>query len=1039
MNINRKLAINSKWILLGILFVVIISMFFVVNNNGFIGKILHYFGVYTEEINIVQISSDGYNNNVPGSWNVTKSAEWTSSKTAKITFEIDSIAKTEHYKDVVLVLDNSNSMEGQKIDVLKNNTIGLISELLNDSNNRVALITFNSDSTIVSEFSTDKETLISFVENIDVAGNTDYYKALKNVEYVLDGYQESEDTDLVVLFLTDGYPNISNQVAQYKLLKEKYPYITINGVQYEMGTSTIISQIKSVTDNQFIAERNTLNNVLFKAVYMPKKYIDFELTDYIDSDNFYVDGIDSISATVGNVEFDKNTQKVVWNLDNVLYSGDEDVTLTINVNLLNKFVSVKGYYETNKNVTVDYHLEDGESDTIESNNTPVLKNYRTITFDTNMPDGCSGSIETEEKFIFSKVSDPSYAPVCNGYSFKGWEVEEPDVIEINEDMFIVPTHDVTVRAVWTKNDIVKTMSGVVSEKLTLYGQVKSDADNGRNAKVYLNNGETDIVDDSQTIQNDIYYYHGMADNNNVIFGDFCWEIVRTTETGGVKLIYNGVPSASGSCDNTGSDTTIGQASYSAGWNSVGYAGYMNNDLTRYNYKSMISYYSVSSYVSSSSRSDYYFADSAVWDGKNYTLINSDGSEAKIYNFDDYSNELEGFYTCFSSKSNVCSRLSYIILNGTTPYSISVTNGKMIEDLYFVFGENLIENNDGTFTLTNLTTENFSNWHNKTKSYSKYYLCSDFVSETCSTVYAVYGSNKSRIFYNNYSNPYAYGSSFKYENNKYILNVETTTYDFLSLFNADETIGGNKYTCFNSTGVCEDLYYIYGFNDYDYYTYYIKLENGDSIDDKLHSMLFSDEVNTNNSPLKLYIDNWYENNMISYGEFVEDTVYCNNRNITSYDGWKLDGDLGYSSLTFSNGGFTCKNITDRFTVSELNGNGKLLYPVATITYPEVQLALTGVKGIYNNEELRTEYDFYLADRAGFYTMSPRYYDDDNTLSAFVVGSYGSLWGGHVWGASADYYVRPVISLKPDIEYLDGDGTVTYPYIIDIGQGDESNEN
>ena len=55
MSINRKLAINSKWILLGILFVVIISMFFVVNNKGFIGKILHYFGVYTEEINIVQV------------------------------------------------------------------------------------------------------------------------------------------------------------------------------------------------------------------------------------------------------------------------------------------------------------------------------------------------------------------------------------------------------------------------------------------------------------------------------------------------------------------------------------------------------------------------------------------------------------------------------------------------------------------------------------------------------------------------------------------------------------------------------------------------------------------------------------------------------------------------------------------------------------------------------------------------------------------------------------------------------------------------
>ena len=54
------------------------------------------------------------------------------------------------------------------------------------------------------------------------------------------------------------------------------------------------------------------------------------------------------------------------------------------------------------------------------------------------------------------------------------------------------------------------------------------------------------------------------------------------------------------------------------------------------------------------------------------------------------------------------------------------------------------------------------------------------------------------------------------------------------------------------------------------------------------------------------------------------------------------------------------------------------------------------------------------------------------SKYVPGSYNSL-------VTLNYGVRPVISLKPDIEYLDGDGTVTYPYIIDIGQGDESNEN
>ena len=37
----------------------------------------------------------------------------------------------------------------------------------------------------------------------------------------------------------------------------------------------------------------------------------------------------------------------------------------------------------------------------------------------------------------------------------------------------------------------------------------------------------------------IHYYRGEVDNNHVIFGGYCWKIVRTTETGGVKLLYNG--------------------------------------------------------------------------------------------------------------------------------------------------------------------------------------------------------------------------------------------------------------------------------------------------------------------------------------------------------------------------------------------------------------------------------------------------------------------------------------------------------------------
>ena len=57
--------------------------------------------------------------------------------------------------------------------------------------------------------------------------------------------------------------------------------------------------------------------------------------------------------------------------------------------------------------------------------------------------------------------------------------------------------------------------------------------------------------------NPIYYYRGAVENNNVKFANFCWKIVRTTETGGIKLIYSGVPDESGACDNTGDSSGIG--------------------------------------------------------------------------------------------------------------------------------------------------------------------------------------------------------------------------------------------------------------------------------------------------------------------------------------------------------------------------------------------------------------------------------------------------------------------------------------------------
>ena len=74
----------------------------------------------------------------------------------------------------------------------------------------------------------------------------------------------------------------------------------------------------------------------------------------------------------------------------------------------------------------------------------------------------------------------------------------------------------------------------------------------------------------------VYYYRGDADkvNNNIIFNNMCWKIIRTTETGGIKLIYNGTQ-IDGKCENqTGEATQIGSSSFNESYDDNAFAGYM---------------------------------------------------------------------------------------------------------------------------------------------------------------------------------------------------------------------------------------------------------------------------------------------------------------------------------------------------------------------------------------------------------------------------------------------------------------------------------
>lgn len=116
---------------------------------------------------------------------------------------------------------------------------------------------------------------------------------------------------------------------------------------------------------------------------------------------------------------------------------------------------------------------------------------------------------------------------------------------------------------------------------SLYNMIKNNADTTTvidfNNRAGTTGKETNgIYTTTSTEENvPVYYYRGAADkvNNNIIFGNFCWKIIRTTETGGIKLIYNGVPT-DGKCNNTGDKSVAGYTAWNDSYDDNAYVGYM---------------------------------------------------------------------------------------------------------------------------------------------------------------------------------------------------------------------------------------------------------------------------------------------------------------------------------------------------------------------------------------------------------------------------------------------------------------------------------
>ena len=261
---------------------------------------------------------------------------------------------------------------------------------------------------------------------------------------------------------------------------------------------------------------------------------------------------------------------------------------------------------------------------------------------------------------------------------------------------------------------------------TLYGVLRLEALNNGLAREY-----TGIHHDSFTEEPSKKIYHWYAENdsegiqildkNNVIFANHCWQMIRTTDTGGVKMIYNG--------------EAVDNQCLSTRGTHVGYGSRTSQNLasnywygTDYTYDSTAKTFKVSGTT-----------EQTMWNESNgpglvgkYTckLTSEDGTCATLYLVESYYNTTSAYVIPLNSNSNY-SQFGTLEFNAS--YNSPTYVGYMYGDVYAYSSTNGTTSQSFTTTQTMLqsTSLGTSYWYADSIDYGTLTVISSiFENNTC---------------------------------------------------------------------------------------------------------------------------------------------------------------------------------------------------------------------------------------------------------------------------------------------------------------------
>lgn len=501
-------------------------------------------------------SNINYDSGESGAWKITRTASWISKNKAKVVYDLKTNpSETSLPVDYILVVDGSlnehDASFSAPLKTLLNNM-----HYYNNISNRVAVIGFNDKAEILTDFTNDDTGTNTVLDNFLSASahankEISYYAAFKALSEFMENYTSDGANIIKVIFVTDGKPVIDSpkEVSLYQGLKENYPELSVLGIQYNMGNE-VVDAIKNVSDAQVVADKDNAWDVI------PNIYLGYEDDNY---DSFVFDDyfsapftVDEVSVTRGVASIN-NEYSVEWNLnDSSQFVAGASARMTVYFNVSNEY-TVGDIVPISSTTTVNYSFAGGEKQDSDINS-PTLATGFKVNYDSNAPSGCvvSNMPSSDVVGIYNIVRPTTVVPKCKGYLFKEWKLVTSNITTNNDDSFNMPYKDVTYKATWSKASLNKSVDGTVAEKATLYGVLRDEVSNGGAVKEYTGKHQDSI---SGVGSSKIYYYTANNDTsgaeilnkNNVLFAGMCWQMIRTTDTGDVRMIYNGAVDSNGSC------------------------------------------------------------------------------------------------------------------------------------------------------------------------------------------------------------------------------------------------------------------------------------------------------------------------------------------------------------------------------------------------------------------------------------------------------------------------------------------------------------